>query len=91
MGTARPPRPPPPPLTPLAENHFSKKTLAEMGGTPSSPLTESPLSFSGIFSLTGLKMMYLYQIRLKMNPKGHITDQKGLKMYVKGKKLSFRI
>ena len=36
---------PPPPLT---ENHFSKKPLAERGGPPP-PLTESPLSFSGIF------------------------------------------
>ena len=35
----------PPPPTLLAENHFAKKTLAEMGGTP--PLTNSPLSFSG--------------------------------------------
>ena len=41
--------PPPPPLpTPLTENHFAKKTLAERGGIPPhSPLTESPLSFSG--------------------------------------------
>ena len=30
------PAPPSPP--PLAENHFAKKSLAEMGGTP--PLTE---------------------------------------------------
>ena len=25
---------PPPPLTPLTENHFAKKTLAERGGNP---------------------------------------------------------
>ena len=36
---------------PLAENHFAKNPLAEMGGTPSPLLTESPLSFSGIFFL----------------------------------------
>ena len=35
----------PPPQTLLAENHFAKKPLAEMGGTPH--LTNSPLSFSG--------------------------------------------
>ena len=29
----------PPPPTPLTENHFAKKTLAERGGTPP-PLTE---------------------------------------------------
>ena len=34
--------------TPLTENHFAKKPLAERGGTPP-PLTESPLSFSGNF------------------------------------------
>ena len=28
------------PPTPLTENHFSKKPLAEMGGTPTPPLTE---------------------------------------------------
>ena len=33
--------------TPLTENHFAKNPLAEMGGTPPSPLTESLLSFSG--------------------------------------------
>ena len=39
-----------PPLpTPLMENHFSKKPLAEKGGIPRPPLTESPLSFSGKF------------------------------------------
>ena len=35
--------------TPLTENHFAKKPLAERGGTPPPPLTESPLSFSGNF------------------------------------------
>ena len=39
----------PPPPTPLTETHFAENPLAEMGGTPSPPLTESPLSFSGIF------------------------------------------
>ena len=38
-----------PPPTPLTDNHFAKKTLAEKGGTPTPPLTESPLSFSGNF------------------------------------------
>ena len=27
----------PPPPTPLAENHFSRKPLAEIGGTPAPP------------------------------------------------------
>ena len=31
----------PPPLTPLTENHFDKKPLAERGGTPLPPLTEN--------------------------------------------------
>ena len=34
-------------------------------------------------------MMFLYRIRLKMDQKGHIIDQKGLKMYEKDKKWSF--
>ena len=29
--------PPAPPPTPLAENHFAKKRLAELGGTPLPP------------------------------------------------------
>ena len=65
------------PPTPFAENHFAKKSLAEMEGSPSPLITESLLSFSGIFSLKGLKMMLLYQ----MDQKGHIKDQKGLKIY----------
>ena len=68
-----------PPQNPSAENHFSKKTLAEMGGTP--PLTESLLSFSVFFSLKRIRMMFLYYIRLIMDQKGHKIDQKGLKMY----------
>ena len=34
-----------PPPTPLTENHFAKKTLAERGGTPP-PLTENCRKFS---------------------------------------------
>ena len=30
---------PPPPPTPLTENHFAKKPLAERGGTPGPPLS----------------------------------------------------
>ena len=37
---------PTPPPTPLAENHFAKRPLSVMGGTPP-PLTEIPPSFSG--------------------------------------------
>ena len=33
--------------------------------------------------------MVLYKIRLKMDQKGHITDQKGLKMYEKRQKMEF--
>ena len=44
--------------TPLTDNHFSKKPLAERGGTTPSPLTESPPSFSGNFFLKGPKMMF---------------------------------
>ena len=61
-----------------------------MGGTPAPHLTESPISFSGnFFSLKGLTMMFFYQMRLKMDQKRHIIDQKALKMYVKGQKLQF--
>ena len=35
------------------------------------------------FFLKGLKMTFLYKIRLKMNQKGHIQNQQGLKMYEK--------
>ena len=42
--------------------------------------------FQKFFFLKGLKMMFLYLIRLKMDQKGHIINQKGLKMYQKGKK-----
>ena len=38
----------------------------------------------------GLKIMFFYQIRLKMDQKGHIIDPIGLKMYEKGKRESFR-
>ena len=49
---------------------------------------ESPLSFfwNKIF-LKELKMMFLYKIRLKMDQKDHIIDQKGLKMYEKRQKI----
>ena len=30
-----------PPPSPLTENHFAKKPLAELGGTPQPPLTEN--------------------------------------------------
>ena len=33
--------------------------------------------------------MFFYQMRLKMDQKRHIIDQKALKMYVKGQKLQF--
>ena len=37
---------PPPPPTPLTENHFAKKPLAERGGTPPlPPLTENRRKF----------------------------------------------
>ena len=30
------------PPTPLTKNHFAKKPLTELGGTPPPPLTENP-------------------------------------------------
>ena len=36
-----PPTPPHPP-TPLTDNHFAKKPLAERGGSPPPPLTDNP-------------------------------------------------
>ena len=60
------PRPP----TPLTENHFSKKPLAELGGTPSPPpLTESPLSFSGIFFAKRTKNDVFGTNKVKKGPK----------------------
>ena len=37
----------------------------------------------------GLKMMFLYYIRLKMDQKDHIIDQKGQKMYENRHKIEF--
>ena len=37
----------------------------------------------------GLKMMFLYYIRLKMDQKDHIIDQKGQKMYENRQKIEF--
>ena len=34
-------------------------------------------------------MMFLEQIRLKKDQKGHMIDQKGLKMYEKSQKMEF--
>ena len=72
-----------PPPTPLTENHFAKNPLAEMGGTPTPLNGKSAKLFRNFFFLRGLKMMFLDQIRLKMDQKGHMIDQKGLKMYKK--------
>ena len=52
---------------PLTDNHFSKK-----------PLTESPLSFSGIFFLKGLKMMFLALNKVKNGPKRAEMYEKGV-------------
>ena len=43
----------------------------------------------GIFSLKGLKMMFLYLMRLKMEQKSHIIDQEGIKMYEKRQEMEF--
>ena len=52
---------PPTPPTPLTENHFAKKPLAERGDTPApSPLTESAKLFRKLLTLKWLKMMFLY-------------------------------
>ena len=49
-------------------NHFSKKTLSGK---------------SAKFFQKGLKMMFVYQIKFKMDQKGHLIDQKRLKMHEK--------
>ena len=45
--------------------------------------------FRNFFLLRGLEMMFLDLIRLKMDHKGHMIDQKGLKMYEKSQKMEF--
>ena len=45
----------PPPPTPLTENHFAKKPLAERGGTPP-PLTENRRKFSSKNGSKGAKI-----------------------------------
>ena len=60
-----------------------------MGGTPSPPLTESPLSFSGNFFPKRTKNDVFGLNKVKMDQKGHIIDQKGLKMYEKRQKMEF--
>ena len=54
-----------------------------MGGTPPPLNGKSAKLFRKNNFLTGLEMMFLYYIRLKMDKKGHIIDRKGLKMYEK--------
>ena len=34
-------------------------------------------------------MMFWYKIRIEMDQKGNIIDQKGLKMYEKGQRIGF--
>ena len=61
-----------------------------MGGTPAPTLNgKSAKLFQNFFFLKGLKNMLFYQIRLKMDKKVHIIDQKALKMYVKRQKMQF--
>ena len=60
-----------------------------MGGTPTPPLTESPLSFSGIFFPKRTKNDVFVLNKDKNVPKRPYIDQKGLKMYEKGKKIGF--
>ena len=49
-----------PPPTPPPENHFSKKPLAEMGGSPPPLNGKSAKIFRNFVFLKGLKMMFLY-------------------------------
>ena len=64
------------PPTPLAENHFAKKTLSENMGYPPSPLNRKSAKHFQKKDLEGLKMTLLYKIRLKIDLKGHIIDPK---------------
>ena len=50
-----------------------------MGGTPSPPLTERPLSFSGKNFPKRTKNDVFGLNKVKNGPKGHMIDQKGLK------------
>ena len=59
-----------------------------MGSTPP-PFTESPLSFSEKHILKGIKMMFYYYIKLKMDKKRPYDRTKGLKLYEKGQKIEF--
>ena len=60
-----------------------------MGGTPTPPFTESPLSFPEFFFPKRTKNDVFYQIRLKMDQKDYILNQKALKTYAKRQKMQF--
>ena len=54
---------------------FCQKTLSGKGGYPPPPLNgKSAKLFRKFVFLKGLKMMFLYWIRLKMDQRGHIID-----------------
>ena len=59
-----------------------------MGGTPTPPLTESPLSFSKKFfpKRTKSDVFVLLLYNVKNAQKGHIIDEKGLEVYGKSQK-----
>ena len=63
-----------------------QKPLAEMGGTPHSPLTESPLSFSGIFFHERTKN-YVLVNKVKNGPKWLYKRPKKAKNGVFGPKI----
>ena len=71
------------------ENHFAKNPLAEMGGTPSPPLTESPLSFSGIFFPKRTKNDVFVLNKVKDGPKRPYNRPKRAKMYENRQKIEF--
>ena len=57
------------PPYPLNGQSFFQKILSRQGGGTPPPLTESPLSFSGIFFLKGLKMMFFSLNKVENGPK----------------------
>ena len=72
------------PRTPITENVDAKK-LAELRGTPT-PNRKSANFIWEKIQPKGLKMLFVYKIRLKTDQQSYKMDQKGLKIYEKAKK-----
>ena len=75
------------PRTPLAENHFAKRPLSVMGGTPP-PLTEIPPSFSGKIPKRAKNGVFVIN-KVKKGPKRPWNRPKRSKNVLKGARNRF--